>query len=177
MHIYFTIEIFQLWVGIRNDLKILENQNFSLCFVLMSVISHNWKLQKLINSDLSGFFIFLEGLVSMELAPSSCFNNVCLTTHIFKTSCLLSFSGKCWVSNNLRQWKYLLCQNLRIIKHFNWYCHGLLVDLIFCFRSAKNDMPKKREGRLVKVWDKKNEVLSIYHLILMGFNQEFRPIL
>ena len=29
--------------------------------------------------------------------------DICLTTHIFDTSCLLSFSGKCVVSNKLRQ--------------------------------------------------------------------------
>ena len=31
--------------------------------------------------------------------------------------------------------------------------HGLLVDKIFNYRPAKNDMSKKREGWLVGVWD------------------------
>ena len=53
----------------------------------------------------------------------------------------------------------------------------LLVDLTFSFRSAKNDMSKKCEDLLVGVWDGKNEVPSIYQLILKGFHQEFRRIL
>ena len=38
-------------------------------------------------------------------------------------------------------------------------------------------MSKKCDGWLVGVWDGKNLVPSIYHLILMGIHQEFRPIL
>ena len=80
-------------MGIRNNLNISENNHLSLTLVLMSVISHNWKLQKKSKkwNDLKKTFLLIFYDLH-KLNPSTDANSILLLGPIqFWRSCKIVF--------------------------------------------------------------------------------------